>query len=82
MVGILCRVFCRGIEFIVFVLFFLVVFSVGYGLFVKFVIYCNSSVWGVDKCEEFLEKIVKNCLVLADDKKLKFIVFLFIGSGR
>lgn len=59
-----------------------VVVSVGYGLFVKFVIYCNSLVWGVDKCEEFLEKIVKNCLVLVDDKKLKFIVFLFIGSGR
>lgn len=45
-------------------------------------IHCNSPVWGADKCEELLEKTVKNCLALADDKKLKSIAFPSIGSGR
>ncbi|KAK2492466.1 hypothetical protein MC885_014035 [Smutsia gigantea] len=56
--------------------------SAGHGLPAKFVIHCNSPVWGVDKCEELLEKTVKNCLALADDKKLKSIAFPSIGSGR
>ena len=34
------------------------------------------------ECEELLEKTVKNCLALADDKKLKSIAFPSIGSGR
>ncbi|XP_058135072.1 core histone macro-H2A.1 isoform X3 [Dasypus novemcinctus] len=56
--------------------------STGHGLPAKFVIHCNSPVWGADKCEELLEKTVKNCLALADDKKLKSIAFPSIGSGR
>ncbi|XP_008846624.1 core histone macro-H2A.1 isoform X3 [Nannospalax galili] len=56
--------------------------SSGHGLPAKFVIHCNSPVWGADKCEELLEKTVKNCLALADDKKLKSIAFPSIGSGR
>ncbi|XP_031304928.1 core histone macro-H2A.1 isoform X3 [Camelus dromedarius] len=56
--------------------------SAGHGLPAKFVIHCNSPVWGADKCEELLEKTVKNCLALADDKKLKSIAFPSIGSGR
>ncbi|KAM4819637.1 core histone macro-H2A.1 isoform 3-T3 [Thomomys bottae] len=56
--------------------------SAGHGLPAKFVIHCNSPVWGADKCEELLEKTVKSCLALADDKKLKSIAFPSIGSGR
>ncbi|XP_067423241.1 core histone macro-H2A.1 isoform X5 [Emydura macquarii macquarii] len=56
--------------------------SAGHGLPAKFVIHCNSPGWGSDKCEELLEKTVKNCLALADEKKLKSIAFPSIGSGR
>uniref|UniRef100_A0A8D0DW30 Core histone macro-H2A n=1 Tax=Salvator merianae TaxID=96440 RepID=A0A8D0DW30_SALMN len=58
------------------------VISAGHGLPAKFVIHCNSPVWGSDKCEEMLEKTVKNCLALADEKKMKSIAFPSIGSGR
>ncbi|XP_041749367.1 core histone macro-H2A.1 isoform X2 [Coregonus clupeaformis] len=58
------------------------VLSSGYGLPAKFVIHCNSPGWGSDKCEELLEKTVKNCLALADEKKLKSVAFPSIGSGR
>ncbi|KAM4039110.1 core histone macro-H2A.1 isoform 2-T2 [Anomaloglossus baeobatrachus] len=56
--------------------------SSGHGLPAKFVIHCNSPSWGSDKCEELLEKTVKNCLALADEKKIKSIAFPSIGSGR
>ncbi|XP_053153260.1 core histone macro-H2A.1 isoform X2 [Hemicordylus capensis] len=58
------------------------VVSAGHGLPAKFVIHCNSPIWGADKCEELLEKTVKNCLAAADEKKLKSIAFPSIGSGR
>ncbi|XP_062393238.1 core histone macro-H2A.1 [Sardina pilchardus] len=54
----------------------------GFGLPAKFVIHCNSPSWGSDRCEELLDKTVKNCLALADEKKLKSIAFPSIGSGR
>ncbi|XP_077081059.1 core histone macro-H2A.1 isoform X2 [Siphateles boraxobius] len=54
----------------------------GFGLPAKFVIHCNSPGWGSDKCEEMLDKTVKNCLALADEKKLKSVAFPSIGSGR
>ncbi|XP_029555382.1 core histone macro-H2A.1 isoform X5 [Salmo trutta] len=60
----------------------LAVLSSGYGLPAKFVIHCNSPGWGSDKCEELLDKTVKNCLALADEKKLKSVAFPSIGSGR
>ncbi|KAM4747411.1 core histone macro-H2A.1 isoform 2-T2 [Rhinophrynus dorsalis] len=56
--------------------------SSGHGLPAKFVIHCNSPSWGSDKCEELLERTVKNCLALADEKKIKSIAFPSIGSGR
>ncbi|XP_059911794.1 core histone macro-H2A.1 isoform X2 [Gadus macrocephalus] len=56
--------------------------SGGFGLPAKYVIHCHSPSWGSDKCEELLEKTVKNCLALADDKKLKSVAFPSIGSGR
>uniref|UniRef100_UPI00398F3871 core histone macro-H2A.2 isoform X2 n=1 Tax=Pristiophorus japonicus TaxID=55135 RepID=UPI00398F3871 len=52
------------------------------GLPAKFIIHCNIPQWGVDKCEEQLEKTVKNCLTLADEKKLKSIAFPSIASNR
>ncbi|XP_051897283.1 core histone macro-H2A.2 isoform X1 [Pristis pectinata] len=52
------------------------------GLPAKFIIHCNIPQWGVDKCEEQLEKTVKNCLTLADEKKLKSIAFPSIASSR
>ncbi|XP_047235104.1 core histone macro-H2A.1 isoform X2 [Girardinichthys multiradiatus] len=54
----------------------------GFGLPAKYVIHCNSPGWGSDKCEEMLEKTVKNCLALADEKKLKSVAFPSIGSGK
>lgn len=54
----------------------------GFGLPAKYVIHCNSPGWGSDKCEELLDKTVKNCLALADEKKLKSVAFPSIGSGR
>ncbi|XP_007896136.1 core histone macro-H2A.2 isoform X2 [Callorhinchus milii] len=47
----------------------------------KFIIHCNIPQWGADKCEEQLEKTVKNCLTLADEKKLKSIAFPSLASG-
>ncbi|XP_077402789.1 core histone macro-H2A.1 isoform X3 [Vanacampus margaritifer] len=58
------------------------VLTAGFGLPAKYVIHCNSPAWGSDKCEEMLDKTVKNCLALADDKKLKSVAFPSIGSGR
>ncbi|KAM9728029.1 core histone macro-H2A.1 isoform 3-T4 [Menidia menidia] len=58
------------------------VLTAGFGLPAKYVIHCNSPGWGSDKCEELLEKTVKNCLALADEKKLKSVAFPSIGSGR
>ncbi|NP_001316225.1 core histone macro-H2A.1 [Ictalurus punctatus] len=56
--------------------------TLGFGLPGKFVIHCNSPGWGSDKWEELLDKTVKNSLALADEKKLKFVGFPSIGSGR
>ncbi|XP_069395579.1 core histone macro-H2A.1 isoform X4 [Paralichthys olivaceus] len=56
--------------------------SGGFGLPAKYVIHCHSPGWGSDKCEEMLDKTVKNCLALADEKKLKSVAFPSIGSGR
>ncbi|XP_067348549.1 core histone macro-H2A.1 isoform X2 [Channa argus] len=58
------------------------VLTAGFGLPAKYVIHCNSPGWGSDKCEEMLDKTVKNCLALADEKKLKSVAFPSIGSGR
>lgn len=58
------------------------VLTSGFGLPAKYVIHCNSPGWGSDKCEELLDKTVKNCLALADEKKLKSVAFPSIGSGR
>ncbi|XP_033834142.1 core histone macro-H2A.1 isoform X1 [Periophthalmus magnuspinnatus] len=58
------------------------VLTSGFGLPAKYVIHCHSPGWGSDKCEELLDKTVRNCLALADEKKLKSVAFPSIGSGR
>ncbi|XP_053547991.1 core histone macro-H2A.2 [Bombina bombina] len=52
------------------------------GLAAKFVIHCHIPQWGSDKCEEQLEKTVKNCLSIAEEKKLKSVAFPSFPSGR
>ncbi|XP_053307246.1 core histone macro-H2A.2 [Spea bombifrons] len=52
------------------------------GLAAKFVIHCHIPQWGSDKCEEQLEKTIKNCLSIAEDKKLKSVAFPSFPSGR
>ncbi|KAM8900166.1 core histone macro-H2A.1 isoform 2-T2 [Spinachia spinachia] len=56
--------------------------TAGFGLPAKYVIHCNSPAWGSERCEEMLDKTVKNCLAVADEKKLKSVAFPSIGSGR
>ncbi|KAK7901671.1 hypothetical protein WMY93_018440 [Mugilogobius chulae] len=48
----------------------------------RFVIHCHVPVWGSDKCEEQLEKTVKNCLSAAEEKKLKTIAFPALTASR
>ncbi|PIO32951.1 hypothetical protein AB205_0156750 [Aquarana catesbeiana] len=52
------------------------------GLAAKFVIHCHIPQWGSDKCEEQLEKTIKNCLSVAEEKKLKSVAFPSFPSGR
>ncbi|XP_078453578.1 core histone macro-H2A.1-like isoform X1 [Lampetra fluviatilis] len=51
------------------------------GLEAENVIHCNSPSWGTDRSAELLEKTVKNCLALADEKKLVTVALPSIGSG-
>lgn len=48
----------------------------------RFIIHCNVPQWGSDKCEDQLEKTVKNCLSAAEDKKLKSVAFPSLPAGR
>ncbi|XP_021374533.1 core histone macro-H2A.1-like isoform X2 [Mizuhopecten yessoensis] len=48
----------------------------------KFVVHCNGPQWSSSNPHQLLEKTVKNCLTLADEKNLKSIAFPSIGSGR
>lgn len=52
------------------------------GLKAEFVIHCNIPQWGSDKCEDQLEKTVKNCLSAAEEKKLKSVAFPSLPAGR
>lgn len=55
--------------------------SLAPGLEAENVIHCNSPSWGTDRSAELLEKTVKNCLALADEKKLVTVALPSIGSG-
>lgn len=52
------------------------------GLTAKFVIHCHIPQWGSDKCEDQLEKTIRNCLSLAEEKKMKSVAFPSFPSGR
>ncbi|CAN9500128.1 unnamed protein product [Ophioblennius macclurei] len=52
------------------------------GMAARFIIHCNIPQWGSDKCEDQLEKTVKNCLSAAEDKKLKSVAFPSLPAGR
>ncbi|KAJ8418283.1 hypothetical protein AAFF_G00139920 [Aldrovandia affinis] len=52
------------------------------GLAAQFVIHCNIPQWGSEKCEDQLEKTVKNCLSAAEDKQLKSLAFPSLPAGR
>ncbi|KAM9364361.1 core histone macro-H2A.2 isoform 2-T2 [Pholidichthys leucotaenia] len=52
------------------------------GMAARFIIHCNIPQWGSEKCEDQLEKTVKNCLSAAEDKKLKSVAFPSLPAGR
>ncbi|CAH1246183.1 H2AFY [Branchiostoma lanceolatum] len=54
----------------------------GHNFPAKYVIHCNGPSWNTDKCQDNMEKTVKNCLALADEKDLTSVAFPSIGSGR
>ncbi|XP_060572379.1 core histone macro-H2A.1-like isoform X2 [Ruditapes philippinarum] len=54
----------------------------GHNIPAKYVIHCNSPSWSASNPAELLDKTVKNCLKLADDKDLGSIALPSIGSGR
>ncbi|XP_046982408.1 core histone macro-H2A.1-like [Schistocerca americana] len=54
----------------------------GHNFPAKWVIHVNGPAWNEVDSTEKLEKTVKNCLTLADQKNLKSIAIPAIGSGR
>ena len=54
----------------------------GHNFPARFVIHVNGPTWKTDNAQQLLEKAIKNCLTLADDKHLKSIAFPSVGSGR
>ncbi|TNM99805.1 core histone macro-H2A.2 [Takifugu flavidus] len=52
------------------------------GMAARFVIHCNVPQWGSEKCEDQLEKTVKNCLSAAEERKLKSVAFPSLPAGR
>ncbi|XP_013383980.1 core histone macro-H2A.1 isoform X1 [Lingula anatina] len=48
----------------------------------RFVVHCNGPTWSASNAQQLLEKTVKNCLTLADEKNLRSLAFPSIGSGR
>ncbi|PIK61858.1 putative core histone macro-H2A.1 [Apostichopus japonicus] len=54
----------------------------GHKLPAKFVIHCNSPSWSSSNAVPNLEKCVKNCLALADEKNLNTIAIPSVSSGQ
>ncbi|XP_066535421.1 core histone macro-H2A.2 [Hoplias malabaricus] len=52
------------------------------GMAARFIIHCNIPQWGSERCEDQLEKTVKNCLSAAEEKKLKSVAFPSLPAGR
>jgi histone H2A len=54
----------------------------GHNFPAKWVIHVNGPTWNEVDATEKLEKTLKNCLTLADQKNLKSLAIPAIGSGR
>jgi histone H2A len=54
----------------------------GHNFPAKWVIHVNGPSWNEVDATEKLEKTMKNCLTLADQKNLKSLAIPAIGSGR
>ena len=54
----------------------------GHNFPAKWVIHVNSPSWNEVDASEKLEKTMRNCLTLADQKNLKSLAIPAIGSGR
>ncbi|TRY65574.1 hypothetical protein DNTS_024064, partial [Danionella cerebrum] len=52
------------------------------GMPARFIFHCHVPQWGSEKCEDQLEKSVKNCLSAAEEKKLKSVAFPSLPAGR
>lgn len=52
------------------------------GMAARFIIHCNVPHWGSEKCEDQLEKTVRNCLSAAEERKLKSVAFPSLPTGR
>lgn len=73
---------CMCVHSCVWVCVCAVAVSQASGMAARFVIHCNVPPWGSDRCEDQLEKTVKNCLSAAEEKKLKSVAFPPLPSGR
>jgi histone H2A len=63
-------------------IFFAAAVCSGHNFPAKWVIHVNGPSWNEVDATDKLEKTVKNCLTLADQKNLKSLAIPSIGSGR
>lgn len=73
-----------GCQFFNFTVVFVYIAAIcpGHNFPAKFVIHCNGPTWKANDAMQLLDKTVKNCLALAEEKNLSSIAFPSIGSGR
>ncbi|XP_014670311.1 PREDICTED: core histone macro-H2A.1-like [Priapulus caudatus] len=53
----------------------------GHNFLAKFVIHCHPPGWGGGNAHQMLEKCIKNCLALADEKNLKSVAIPAVSQG-
>jgi O-acetyl-ADP-ribose deacetylase (regulator of RNase III) len=75
---------CISLHCIIFYFYTLIIAAVcsGHNFPAKWVIHVNGPSWNEVDATEKLEKTMKNCLTLADQKNLKSLAIPAIGSGR
>lgn len=83
----LCILFCLFFThwFHIYLLFLYLILAAvcsGHNFPAKWVIHVNGPSWNEVDATDKLEKTVKNCLTLADQKNLKSLAIPAIGSGR
>uniref|UniRef100_T1ITF6 Macro domain-containing protein n=1 Tax=Strigamia maritima TaxID=126957 RepID=T1ITF6_STRMM len=54
----------------------------GHNFPAKYVIHCNAPTFGSNNSNDLLEKTVKNCLTLADEKNIKSLAVPPFGTGN